>query len=232
MTLLSDSRFLMIPEGERKRIVHEYLVQREEEAKVVYKGRLKEVHDFGLSVGIIRDVLKAKNLFWRLVWLLLAAVAVGVCANFIRISLETFIDGPTNTKISYKVAKEIRFPLVTVCTYARVNASEMERLDLSDELVSYMTSTFKGMYLFYNEFNQRNRDDIEIAYKKFKNSQKDFKLLKFFNDNGFVCSKFLRSCMFQGMDFDCCQGDVVLGDIGKCFVVRSDFTYQEIPGKG
>lgn len=77
----------------------------------------------------------------------------------------------------------IQFPVVSICTYARVNASEVRNLGISDALLSFMLSSYKvpltfpnppplpprvaiqGMYLFYNEFQRQKMEEQEPFYR-------------------------------------------------------------------
>ena len=59
-------------------------------------------------------------------------------------------DAPTSTRIKYNVNESIIFPIISLCTYARVSRQKIKDYNISDQLLSYMFSSFRGMYLEYN----------------------------------------------------------------------------------
>jgi hypothetical protein len=122
------------------------------------------------------------------------------------------------------------------------------------------------MYLFYNNYNIRQEQErLESKYLDYlstlgiekanfrhviasvkKRNTSSCSLTRFFLDNGFDCGMFMKACMFQGADLNCCAKKEILSDIGKatrrefrlkqqragkCFIVQSENTPQQtIPG--
>ena len=48
-----------------------------------------------------------------------------------------------NTKMSFLAAPGLDFPLVTVCTYARLNASKIDEMGIDTDLQQYLLAAFK-----------------------------------------------------------------------------------------
>ncbi len=119
---------------------------------------IEELRDFGLSVNSFREIFKAKTVFWKVVWVCFGLACLGYCLSEIGNLLNRLIAVPTATSIRYKVNSSVLFPVISICTYARVNASDLKQYNISSELLSFMFSAFKGLYLFYNEgANQMDR---------------------------------------------------------------------------
>ncbi len=196
----------------------------------------EDLRDFGLSVNSFREAFKAKAWFWRIIWAGAGLIALGFCLSEIGNLCDRLIQQPTATKNEFVVNETLTFPVVSICTYARVNMTQIKSMNISDDLLSYMLSAFKGLYLFYNEGgNQRHLlGQLDSEYQRFLDSQQlDFSLYQFFIKHGTHCKKFLSACMFQGDDFECCDEShmkEVLTDVGKCFVIKPPTVGQTIPG--
>ena len=49
--------------------------------------------------------------------------------------------------MSYLATEGLDFPLVTVCTYSRANASRMAELDIDNDLLTYLLASFKVLVI-------------------------------------------------------------------------------------
>ena len=97
-------------------------------------------------------------MFWKVVWGVLAFVSLGIWANesvkmlreFANVRLMSVenlfyviaLQGVTNTRISYIRNSSLSFPSVAICTYARVNQTKIEQLDIDEDLLTYMLAAF------------------------------------------------------------------------------------------
>ena len=66
-----------------------------------------------------------------------------MCGSEMKGLIESYTDQPASTKISYIVNSSLEFPLITICTYARVNSTKIREAGIDNELLTYMLSTFK-----------------------------------------------------------------------------------------
>ncbi|XP_038056341.1 acid-sensing ion channel 1-like [Patiria miniata] len=167
--------------------------------------------------GIARVANNTTRTIFRLAWLLIMLVFLGVCVAQITDRLQRFFMYKANTAISVEYVGDLDFPAVTICNFNRYRMSELTAADL--RTLNYILDTNDYDYDEYGELSSFSSSWDSYPLDD-DNTSAAFNYTEFTLRAGFVLDDAtLLSCDWRGKNSSCSAANFshVFTSFGNCW---------------
>ncbi|XP_022086795.1 acid-sensing ion channel 1C-like [Acanthaster planci] len=169
--------------------------------------------------GIARVAHNSRTIF-RLAWLAIMLVFLGVCIAQITDRLQRFFMYKANTAISVEYVGDLDFPAVTICNFNRYRWSELTSSDLRS--LNYILEATDYDYDSYGEASSSSLSDTYPLDDD--NASSAFNYTEFTLRAGFLMDDLtLLSCEWRGKTNSCSAANFshVFTSFGNCWTFNS-----------